>query len=408
MYSRDKIATIDKVYIWTFLFAFVVFIYGSFESYYIGELSHYLSFELTNPMGTYSMLMYFIIATISLLFFHRRNTFKGLTFLGKTLFVFSIYILFSFLLLKNYSNIMYYMRTFLEASLWIYIYLFFYTLKLRYDIEKYIPKFIIIFFTISIGLFLRNYFLNNSIGNTGRHYIESYYAVALIPAISLLKGKYKYAFFMVTIICSIIAGKRTGMITCIVTIIMYVLMVGKGFTNKIKTILFGSVLLLVLFLTLNQFMGKEIDAIVERIENIEEDEGSGRGSIYKDLYNEIANNDDFSSFTFGKGYNEVINSKGSEGFSAHNEFIEVAYDYGIIGFIIFVFVFIAIFRIYRITKEHQNKVALLLSFIIFLMFSLTSHTILATTSIVFLCMTWGYFDAQYVVYKRNKNIKSLR
>ena len=408
MYSRDKIATIDKVYIWTFLIAFAMFIYYTFELYWTMELSRHTGQDFANPMERYGTLSRFLIVITSLLFFHRKNTLKGLTFLGKSLFVFSIYILFSCLFLKKFNNVIYYVSTFTDASLWIYIYLFFYTVSLRYDIDKYIPKFITISFIYVVGLFLRNYIFNNTIGHTDWHYIEAYYAVTLIPAITTLQGKSKYLFLMIAIICSIIAVKRTGMITCIFAIVLYIFMIGKNISSKIKTILFGSIILLGAYFALNQFMAKEIDTILERIENIEEDDGSGRGEMYNAIYEEITSNENFTSFIFGRGHNEVINSRKSNGFSAHNEFLEVAYDYGIIGFTIFMFIFVAIYRTYRKTKEHQNQVAIFLSLVIFFIFSLTSHTILATTNIVFLCMTWGYFDAQHIIDKKNRNNKLFR
>ena len=411
MYSGNKRISFDKIYIWTFLTALVMFIYCTFESYWYAELSRHIGINLANPKETYSTLSRLAIVITSLLFFHRKNTFKDLTFLGKTLFVFSIYLLLSCLFMKDFNNAMYYVSTFTGASLWIYIYLFFYTLKLRYDIDKYIPKFITIAFIISVALFLRNYILNNAMGQTDWHYIEAYYAVALIPAITTLKSKNKYLFFMIAVICSIIAVKRTGMITCILVIVLYIFMIGKNISSKIKTVLFGSILLVGGYIALNQFMGKEIDAIVERIENIEEDDGSGRGEMYSAIYNEITSNENFNSFIFGKGHNEVINSKNSNGFSAHNEFLEVAYDYGIIGFTIFLFIFVAIYKIYRRTKDRQYKVAIFLSFIIFIIFSFTSHTILSTTNIVSLCLLWGYVDAKNVVDKRiswNKRISQAQ
>lgn len=392
--NNNKIASIDKIYIWTFLVSFLVFIYISFDAFWLGELSLHLGADIYNPLQRYNTIARLLIITISLLFFHRKNYLKNLTFLGKILFVFSIYLLCSSLFTKDFSRSLDYIDTYMISSLWIYIYLFAYTLRLRYDIDKYLPKLIIGFCVLSIVLFLKNYFLNNQIGHVGWSYIESYYAIALVPAITLLKNKAKYILFFVIIICSIIAAKRTGLITCIFAILLYVLMIGKNFSSKIKTIIIGSILLLGLFFVLNQFMAEEIETIIGRIENIKEDEGSGRGEIYSNVYNEITNDPDFNSFLFGKGHNEVINSKGSRGFSAHNEFLEAAYDYGIIGFIIFLLVFIAILRTYLKTKIHQYKVAVFLSFVIFFVFSLTSHTILNTTNIVFLCMFWGYIDAR--------------
>ncbi len=405
MYSRDKIATIDKIYIWTFLLALTVFIYNSFESFYIGELSRYTGVDIAGNSETFKSFSRLIIIVTSLLFFHRKNSIKGLTFLGKTLFVFSMYLFISNLMLKDFSHPMYYISTYTMSSVWIYIYLFFYTVSLRYNIDKFIPKVIIVCAIISAVLFLRNYFLNNAIGHTNWHYIESYYLITLFPAIILLKNRPRYALMLLVIICAIISGKRTGFITSAAIIVLYTLMIGRNISKKIQTIFLGTIILFTLYFALNQFIGDKIDIIIERIANIKEDDGSGRGEMYADLYRLITDNEDTTSFIFGKGYNEVINSKMSNGFSAHNEFIETAYDFGILGFLIFVTIFVAIIRLYNKTKGQTEKVAIFLSLMIFTIFSLTSHTILYTTNIVFLCMTWGYFDAQYINYKRNKNIK---
>lgn len=401
MYLKDKKKSgFDKIYIWTFLISFLLSVYFSFDSFWYGELSKYLEVNLPNPAQRYITIIHISILATSLLFFHKKNRLKDLTHLGKTLFIFSLYILCSCLITKNYNRFIDYLELFLTASLWIYIYLFTYTLRLRYDIDKYIPKFIIIFYILSVVLFLRNYYFNNQIGNEWQ-YIESYYAITLLPAITLLKKKYVYIFFFITIACSIIACKRTGIITCVTSIVLYIIIAGKSLTYKIITILTGSVALLAMYIALNHFMAKDIEAIAERIVNIKEDDGSGRGEMYNSVFQEIASNTDINSFLFGKGHNEVINSKGSQGFSAHNEFLEVAYDYGVVGFIIFSFIFIAIFISYCKTKTHQHKVAMLISLFIFFAFSLTSHTILNTTNIVFLCMIWGYIDAKNKIGSKN-------
>lgn len=408
MYSRNKIATIDKVYIWTFIIAFALFIYYTFDSYYIQELSRYLDANLADNNESLKSYLRLIMIATSLLFFHRKNSIINLTFLGKTLFVFSIYILMSIVLQKNFTNLMYYISTYTISTLWIYIYLFFYTISLRYDIERYIAKCIIASAVLSAALFIKNYVLNNAIGHTDWHYIESYYLITLFPAIILLKNRPRYALMLLVIICAIISGKRTGFITSAAIIVLYTLMIGRNISKKIQTIFLGTIILFTLYFALNQFIGDKIDIIIERIANIKEDDGSGRGEMYSDMYKLITENKDINSFIFGKGYNEVINSKMSNGFSAHNEFIETAYDFGILGFLIFVTIFVAIIRLYNKTKGQTEKVAVFISLVIFFIFSLTSHTILVTTSIVFLCMTWGYFDAQYIIYKRNKNIKIIK
>ncbi len=402
--STEKVAPIDKKYIWTFLISFLVSIYISFDAFGLGAISTYFEMNITNPIQRYNTIARLLIIVTSLLFFHRKNNLLNLTFLGRVLFIFSIYLLCSSIFIKDFSRPLDILSTFMFSSLWIYIYIFTYTLRLRYDIDRYVPKVIIVFCILSVVLFLKNYNLHQHIGLSDWHYIESYYAIALIPAVTLLKNKYKYLFLAIIIICAIIAGKRTGIIACVISIVLYVLLTGKSLSSKIKTIFVGFVLLGGLYLALNQFMSKEIEAITERIENIKDDEGSGRGDIFNNIYNEIAENQNITSFLFGKGHNEVVNSKSTNGFSAHNEFLEVAYDYGVFGLVLFILVFVAIISSYCRTKTHQYKVVMLLSLFMFFLFSLTSHTILNTTYVVFLCMLWGYVDAKNKIERRTDKI----
>lgn len=395
MYTgRKKISNIDYIYIWTFLFSLLMFIYFTFESYWLGELEFYSGITVTNNVDKFKRLSGLIMLIISLLFFHRGYSIGKLTALGKCMFIFSIYLILSCIFSKDLGNISNYINRYISMSLWIYVYLFFYTLNLRYDIDKHITKFIIFFAILSATLFLRNYLMNIEIGHTDWHYIESYYMITLIPSYILLKKKYKYILLISTIICSIISAKRTGLITSCIIIVLYFIFIGENLTKKMKSIIWGSVIIITLFFAMSTFMGDQLNFVIERITSIEEDKGSGRGNIYTNLYNEISENDDPSTYLFGKGYNEVINSKATSGYSAHNEFLEVIYDYGFIGFCLFIAIFIVVYNIKKKTKSHSHKVAITLSFIIFLLFSLTSHTILFTTNIIFLCMFWGYNDAK--------------
>ena len=400
MYTRrDKIANIDYIYIWTFLVSMLVFIYFNFEGFWVGEVEKHTGMTITDNTERIKSICRLIMIITSLMFFHRTYSINKLTALGKTLLIFSLYLLLSCFLLKDFNNITHYISTYTIMSVWIFIYLFFYTLCLRYEIDKYINKFVVFFTIFSAILFIRNYILNIGIGHTDWHYIESYYVITLIPAFLLLQNKYKYSLLILTMICAIISAKRTGLITSVIVIIIYFILIGKNIGKKIKSILLGATILVTLYFTMATFMGEQLDFIIERIANIEEDDGSGRGDMYTNLFDEITKNDDTATYLFGNGYDEVINSKINSGYSAHNEFLEVLYDYGLVGFSIFTAIFIAIYNMSKKTKEHKHKVSVQLSLLIFIMFSLTSHTILYTTNIIFLCMFWGYNDARNKILK---------
>ena len=87
MFSRTKITQTDRVYIWTFIITLVVFIYYTFKSYYIGELSRYLGIEFTDSSEGIKSYSRLVLTITSLLFFYRKNSIKHLSFMGKTLLV---------------------------------------------------------------------------------------------------------------------------------------------------------------------------------------------------------------------------------------------------------------------------------------------------------------------------------
>ncbi len=391
--SKNKINFIDKALIALFLVGLVLSLYLQFEEFRIGVISKLLNISASRTSHYITMLQ---VATVSgaIIFFHRNFWFNKLTALGKCLFIFSIFMLASNLILKNFNNPLYYVGTYTSMTLWIYIYLFSYGIsrKYTYQVEQYKNNIVFVLAIYTAILFLYNYMTIKAIG-IEFNLIESYYLISILPFVLKLPKKQRYIILILAAVCIILAGKRTGFITFIALILIYVLTIGKNLKSKLKIIALGSILLVIMYSLLSHYMGDEINHIFQRISEIEEDGGSGRSEMYQIILNEVLNTDGIE-FLFGHGYNEVLNFRGSGGFSAHNEFLEVAYDYGLVGFIIFLSIFFCVYSMSCKAKAHEDRVLVKISLLIFFLISLTSHSILKTTNITFLCMYWGYMDAK--------------
>ena len=157
-----------------------------------------------------------------------------------------------------------------------------------------------------------------------------------------------------------------------------------------------------IFYQINQMQEK---TITERFNNIEDDAGSGRLRIYErviDLQKKSSNHE----WIFGHGHYGVLKNSIPQ-MSAHNEFLEVLYDYGIIISILYLFLWIYVIkRLIRLKKEKSPFYYSYFSgFAIFFVMSMVSHLLLYATYFIFLTIYWGAIEG--IKYKQiaSKKIK---
>ena len=86
------------------------------------------------------------------------------------------------------------------------------------------------------------------------------------------------------------------------------------------------------------------------------------------------------------------------GFSAHNDFLEVVYDFGIIAFILYICLhlnlIIYISRLFKYRSEYTASFAV--SYVLFLTSSLVAHTYIYIYYMSIFCLFWAF------VYASNK------
>lgn len=326
--------------------------------------------------------------TLVSIFFYLKNRFN-LKPLGITFLFLSIYFLIVAILNPENTTISNCIRQFVSMSLWIYVYLFTFTLFSKYDLTKYWDKIVIIetiYFSI---LFFYNYWVITSLGISFA-LIEAYICIMMLPFILLVKKK-KNILIALLFIIAILSGKRTGTLALSLPIIYYIFTSSRNLTGKIKAIF--TIIFIALLITLLGFIffEEQFTNIIDRFQNIQEDKGSGRTDIFAQVIILFQNSLPTEKL-FGHGYNTVI---AQIGYSAHNDFLEVIYDYGYLGFILYIAIYFSIIgRILSLKQLKLKRNIVTVSFILFLIVSSTSHLILFPTSMLCLCSFWGIVDSK--------------
>ena len=213
----------------------------------------------------------------------------------------------------------------------------------------------------------------------------TYLVLSMIPLL-LLVNKKKNAYKIIIIIIAIMAitTKRSGFFVAVVSLITYYLFDSSSSISRkkkvariFKTAVVGIGVLCIL-LTVSRFV--EI-SIVDRILEMKADGGSGRNGIwsmvvlfYKNLPKHYQ--------LIGTGYEGVSRYVMPQGkaLSAHNDFLEILFDYGKIGIILFVVIWIVLVGYLRVAR--QNKYHCLIVMIITSMFMLAMFSYLFIQSFI--------------------------
>ncbi len=303
--------------------------------------------------------------------------------------------------LKNGNDIKDLLTDFVFQSFWIFIFLFF-SLYLKKENDEKKMKFILnlsLIFVVLTSIYYIYWSLTKSVIVLSGAINTIYYPLFLLPVIFTNRNKFLSVCTVVLLIfATLISEKRTALIALVLALVVP-LIVNPNVRKKDKfkrlflLLILGAFLVVLSAIFVFYF---DID-IIDRFKNLADDGGSGRAQIYKTVWEHITNFD-ISETIIGKGYNGVAKEKivmlvdsntfGFEYTSAHNDFLEVIYDYGFVGFILYViFLFQMLKTVFRLYVNRSGYFNMALSTVIlYLVISTTSHLIIYPTYIVFLLM----------------------
>lgn len=319
--------------------------------------------------------------------------------LSKLLVVYALFIFFVAVFIPNndYTRIM----NFLMPTYWITSYFIVshlcYVERSGYIAQKRVEKcfFLISLFVVISILTSRNSFIKDIL--TGVNVV--FYALLYIPWIVTFPNKSKKLVAIVClIIISIMSIKRSAIIILIGALLIMVFDRGGGVMVKLKRILISALVVVVLLLLYTP--NSPIADVITRFEYLEEDGGNGRVDIYEDVCDAFKNQSMLNK-VFGSGFRAVQNTLfsqyGYSGYiSAHNDFLEVLYDYGWIGF--FLYIFLHLLLIHRCIILFKQRSSLFIPYAIsyytFLVMSLVSHLMIYPSYFLILVAFWAYAECK--------------
>ena len=226
-----------------------------------------------------------------------------------------------------------------------------------------------------------------------------YYPFMLLPLVFTRKKKLPIVLgVLIILFATLISEKRTALIALVLALVVPIIInPNSKRKSKIKrTVLFLFIGLAVVFVAYLFVLYFEID-IIGRFMNLSTDGGSGRNHIYATVWNSIQNLSVKDLF-IGNGFNGVAKDKvvmlidsnvfGFEYTSAHNDFLEILYDYGVIGLLLYALFLVqmlkTLFKLY-VNRSRYFSMALSAT-ILYLVVSTSSHLIIYPTYIVFLLL----------------------
>lgn len=217
------------------------------------------------------------------------------------------------------------------------------------------------------------------------------YPLTLLPLQTVCDTKYLRILRIVSIIIVfavvVTCSKRSAAIALLLGLLLYFTIQkyvkGKGVIRM--SLFLGGIILLMLYGI--EYFAQYLDFnVLERFANITDDGGSGRNLIYKKVYDSFISSDLLSQL-FGHGHQAVLQINYT---TAHNDFLEVVYDYGILTLIPYLFLHIRLYKLCLESVKQKQEYAPTLCFsaFIFLVFSMISHVILYPTYLI-TTLTWG-------------------
>ena len=238
------------------------------------------------------------------------------------------------------------------------------------------------------------------------HNNSSYFLLYLFPLLlSNPKSIIKWGSILITAAVVFSSTKRGGSIAFLFAVVAFVytrFFVMANKRNRLVDILAVIVLLVVFAYVISSFWGASIDVLLDRLWDNNDEGERGRMTIYQTVITMILTSSPIDLW-FGHGWNQVI-SDNPIGLSAHNDFLECIYDFGIIGLLLFIWFFYHLisYTIRLVKTRSQVSPPMAAATAIFFVNSMVSHILIYPTFAMIFMLVFGYFSGMETIESANE------
>ena len=188
----------------------------------------------------------------------------------------------------------------------------------------------------------------------------------LLPMLFLMKSSLqKWISLLVCIFFLITSAKRGNIIAAIIPLILFIHFVFKDSRRSfLKTVLVLLIIIGVSYLTYYWMITDEY--LLYRIEQTAEGYSSGRSDIYLGAWKAWFDPNSFVTYLFGYGFDGTIHQELTNHLHAHNDWLEILVDYGLLGIPFYLMIFLLLIRPIKRVQTYEMKMVLLSSVFIWL------------------------------------------
>lgn len=217
-----------------------------------------------------------------------------------------------------------------------------------------------------------------------------YYLMSAFIFIFLVQNDtLKKIFMVLPCIAILLVGKSTCLVAVTASILYYFWRNIVDSTNKSKLII-GALILVGCV----SYFSSGFISIFDTIKGFDGDiqsGGNGRFDIWTAVWNKFVSSDLLSMF-FGNGSHAV---SGILRLGGHNDFVEILYDYGLIGLVIYLlFWYSLIRRVWTYAPKSELQMAYVISLIVFASASMFSNFINTQIQMLYFVMFWGFISVK--------------
>lgn len=231
----------------------------------------------------------------------------------------------------------------------------------------------------------------------------AYSFIPLVPFVFLFKGKVilQYSFVLLIATFVILGSKRGAIVSCIFSMICFMYytykdLSGKSIYNKIILILLS---FSAIYIVYSVFLGNSF--ILQRFERVAEGQISHRDVIYRTIWNYWLNASSVFNLLFGFGFVASVEITGK--YLAHNDWLEVLSNMGLMGVIIYASLIYQSYKLknnfYASSIWHQMLVTIMLTWIIMTIFTTRYNGLVSIYSNVLIGYITGLSHRNKMVLK---------
>ena len=221
----------------------------------------------------------------------------------------------------------------------------------------------------------------------------AYYTLFFLPFALLSEKKViKWGGTVLVLYTLLLCMKRTGFIAFVVGIVVYILVeyrsAPKG-SKKRAFVLLGGLLALTAMYFFIMENTRGTFSVIDRLLSTGQTSNEGREDVWPVVISMIRHSD-IIALIFGHGFDTVIENS-PLALSAHCDFLEVIYDYGVSGLLLYLTFYKRLWNGFIKMYRQGSELAAPMSFTFVTAFvvSLFSHLIIFPTYFLGFCLFWG-------------------